>query len=187
MNEVEPAPAGGKRKITLWPSILMLALLFGFWVFLYNDILRVLFGFGVNLFSAVCLICFLCQVVLLRLKKSVFFLIPVLLIATTGLLLFPRVPAVTGPVGRSLYHSRDHLEFFIYDVRHHIKAEARKNGYKYKEWTLGRFSAVSYQIVYDVSDWIHSEDNTEKGGCYTSVFGLGDHFYFVRDECEGFL
>src|SRR5208283_439670 len=129
-----------------------------------------------NLFSAVCLICFLCQVVLLRLKKSVFFLIPVLLIATTGLLFLPRVPAVTGPVERWLSHSRDHVEFFIYNLRHHIKAEVRKNGYRYKEWGLEKFSGTGYEIIYDAADRIRYEDNTESGGCYTSVLGLGDHF-----------
>ncbi len=187
MNEVDPAPAGRERHITLWPSIVMLGLLCGFWVFLYNDILWSLFVFGLNLFSAVCLIYFLCQVVLLRLKKSVFFLIPVLLIATTGLLLFPRVPAVTGPVERSLSHSRDHVEFFIYNLRHHIKTEVRKNGYRYKRWTLEKFSGTGYEIVYDAADRTVDEDDTESGGCYTSVLSLGDHFYFVRGECPGLL
>jgi hypothetical protein len=187
MTEVEPAPAGRKKRITLWPSIVMLALLFGFWMFLYNDILWPLFVFGLNLFSAVCLVCFLCQVVLRRLKKSPFFLIPVLLIATTGLLLFPWVPAVTRPVERSLYHSRDHAEFFIYNLRHHIKAEARKNGYRYKRWTLEKFSGTSYQIIYDAADMTVDEDDTESGGCYTSVLSLGDHFYFHRGECPGLL
>jgi hypothetical protein len=188
MTEVESAPAASKKRhITLWPLIVMLALLFGFWVFLYNDILRFLFALGLNLFSAVWLICFLYQVVLLRPKKSVFFLIPVLLIATTGLLFFPRVVAVTWPVERSLFHSRDHVEFFICNLRHHLKAEVRKNGYRYKKWTLEKFSGTSYQIIYDAADKIANEDDTESGGCYTSVFGLGNHFYFVRGECHGFF
>ena len=126
MTEVESVAVVSRKKDHFVALDCHAALLFGFWVFLYNDILWSFFVFGLNLFSAVCLICFLCQVVLLRLKKSVFFLIPVLLIATTGLLLFPRVLAVTGPVERSLSHSRDHVEFFIYNLRHHIKAEVRK-------------------------------------------------------------
>lgn len=120
-------------------------------------------------------------------KKCLSFLIPVLLAATTGSLFVSLWP-VAGPIRRSLFYSRDYVEFLMYDVRHHIKAEVRRNGYKHKKWTVRKhYSETSYQVVYDPTDKIVKEDDTDGGGCYTTVFSLGDHFYFVRGECPGIL
>ena len=51
MNEVGSAPvASKKRNITLWPSIVTVVLIFGSWVFLYNDIVWFLLWVGINFF-----------------------------------------------------------------------------------------------------------------------------------------
>jgi hypothetical protein len=188
MNEVESSPAVSrkKRSITLWPSIVMLSLLLGSWVFFYNDVALIFFAFGLNLFAAVCLICFLYQMVRLRPKKSAYFLIPVLLLASTGFMLIPRVAAM-WPIRKSFFYSRDYVEFLVYDARHHIEAEVRQNGYRYKEWHLPKHSGTYYQIVYDVTDATARRDGIEGGGCTDWVTWVGGYFYFVRVECPGIL
>ncbi len=184
MNEVDPAPAATKRRITLWPSIVMLVFFSGLWVLQYSDVIGVLFALVINFFSVICIIGFLCLIFLRRPKKSVFYLIPVLVAATTGWLIIPRV-AVIRPVQRSFFDSRDYVEFLMYDAKYHVREDARRNGYKYKEWTLPKNSGTSYQIIYDAKGRIAWKDETEGGGCYETVLNLGDHFYFDRGECPG--
>ena len=44
MIEVESTPATSKRRnIVFWPSFVMLVMVFGFWVFLYDDYAALLF------------------------------------------------------------------------------------------------------------------------------------------------
>ena len=182
MIETESAPANSKRRtILLWPSFVMLPLLFGLWVFLYDDIRSLLLWLIINFFAVVCLISFVCLIVLRRLRKSLSFFIPVLL-AVTIVWSFIPVSAVR-PISTPFQHSRDYVEFLIYDAKHHIRAEARQNRYAYKEWHLNKRSSVDYQIVYDTTGKTLREANTEEGGCYSAVFTLGEHFYFVRGIC----
>ena len=184
MNQVEPAPAGRKRKVTLWPSIVMLVLFSGVWVLQYNDVIGVLFMLVINFFSVICIICFLCLIYLRRPKKSLFYLIPVLVAATTGWLIIPRV-AVIRPVQRAFVDSRDYVEFLMYDAKYHVKEDVRRNGYKYKEWTLPKNSGTFYQIIYDATGRIAQKNDTEGGSCYDTVLNLGEHFYFYRVDCPG--
>ena len=120
-------------------------------------------------------------IVLLRLRKSLSFLIPILLAASMGWWFIP-VPAMR-PISTPFHYSRDYVEFLIYDARHHIKAEVRNTKPEYKEWQLHKRSGIDYQIVHDTTGKTLREADTEKGGCYSAVFSLGDHFYFVRGIC----
>jgi len=90
------------------------------------------------------------------------------------------------PMLKAFCDSRDYVEFLAYDARHHIKAEVRNTRPEFKEWHLYKNSATDFQIVYDVTDKTLKEDGVEEGGCYSKVFSLGGHFYFVRGECIGF-
>ena len=54
------------------------------------------------------------------------------------------------PIDRVLVGSRDHVEFLIYEARHHIKAQVRSTAVRYKEWQL----YGNHYIVYDVTDAI---------------------------------
>lgn len=191
MNEVESvAAASRKREFMLWPSIVQLVLLFWSWIFIYHDIVWFLLVLVMDLFFAVCLICFLYQVVLRRLRRSLSFLTPVLLAVLTGFLfILPIAPVaepmitVGAPARAALFHSRDYVEFLMYNARHNIKAEVRQSGCRYKKWILLKHSGTSYQIIYDAADKIVEEDDTERGGCYISVDRVGEHFYFLRGEC----
>ena len=99
MIEVESAPVTTKkRNIVLWPSIVMLTLVCGFWVFLYDDIPRLLLCLSIHFFAAICLICFICLIVLRRLRKSLSFLIPILLAGSMGWWFIP-TPAMS-PISR---------------------------------------------------------------------------------------
>jgi hypothetical protein len=182
MIEAESAPATSKkRNVVFWPSAVMLVMVFGFWVFLFDDLCWLLLWLIIEFFSVICLISFVSLIVLRRLRKSLSFFIPLLLAATMGQLFIP-VPAMR-PISTPLYYSRDYVEFLIYDAKHHIRAEAQQNRYEYKEWQLHKHSAIDYHIVYDTTGKTLREADTEQGGCYSAVFSLGDHFYFVRGMC----
>ena len=186
MIEVESAPiTTKKRNIVLWPSIVMLTLVCGFWVFLYDDIPRLLLCLSIHFFAAICLICFICLIVLRRLRKSLSFLIPILLAGSMGWWFIP-TPAMS-PISRGFSDSRDYVKFLAYNARHHIKAEVRNTRPDYKIWGLYKHSGTAYTIVYDVTDKTLRKDRTEQGGCYSDVSSLGEHFYFVRGICQGFF
>jgi len=175
-----------KRNIVLWPFIVVLTMALGFWVFLYDDILIILLWVGIQFFAAICFICFIYLIRLRRLRRSLSFLIPALLAAAVAWLLILPLANVMLPIRASLDHSRDYVEFLIYDARHCIRAEARQNKYGYKVWHLHKNSSTAYSIVYDATDEALMENHAEREACYSVVFSLGDHFYFVRGECIGF-
>jgi len=186
MIEVESTPATSKRRnVVFWPSVVMLVMVLGSWVFLYDDRFALLLWLAIHLFAVICLISFVCLIVLRRLGKSLSFLIPILLAASMGWWFIP-VPAMT-PITKAFAYSRDYVEFLIYDARHHIKAEVRNTKPKYREWPLYKPSGTYFSIVYDITDKTLKEDGTEQGGCYSTVFSLGEHFYFVRAMCPGIL
>lgn len=173
MNEVESSPVPAKRKgIVLWPSIVTLVPILGGWFLLYHDFLGALLWLTAFFFSVICLLCSLLMVILRRPKRPVSFLIPVLLFTVSAL---------------GARDSRDYVEFLIYDAHHHIKAEVRQNGCKYKEWPLQKHSGTYYVIVYDATDAIARRDGVENGGCHELVHGVGGHFYFFRGVCPGIL
>ena len=185
MIEAESAPANSKKRtIMLWPSLVMLASVFGFWVFLYDDLIWALFWLAIYLFALICLISFVCLIVLRRFRKSLSFFLPILLASVIGMWLIP-VPAMR-PLSEAFAHSRGYVEFLIYDARHHIRAEVRNTRPEFKEWRLHKNSLADYRIVYDATDKTLKEDGIEEGGCYSDVFSLGKHFYFVRGICVGF-
>jgi hypothetical protein len=187
MIEVESAPVTTKkRNIVLWPSIVLLAMVFGFWVFLYDDPPGLLLLVGIQFFAAICFICFICLIVLRGLRKSLSFLFPALLAAAVAWGLILPMVKVMLPIRTSFMDSRDYVEFLVYNARHQIKAEAQQNRYRYKVWHLYKHSTTAYSIVYDATDETLMENNDKHGACYSEVFSLGDHFYFVRGECIGF-
>jgi hypothetical protein len=186
MIEVESVPATCKRRnIVFWPSVVMLVMVLGSWVFLYDDRFALLLWLAIHLFAVICLISFVCLIVLRRPGKSLSFLIPILLAASMGWWFIP-VRAMT-PITNAFAYSRDYVEFLIYDARHHIKAEVRNTRPERREWHLYKHSATDFYIVYDITDKTLKEDGTEQGGCYSVVFSLGEHFYFVRGICPGIL
>ena len=185
MTEVESAPASTKKRtIMLWPSVVALALLFAFWVFFYDDELSVLFWLGLQFFGAISLVWLVCLIVLERVRKSLSFFIPILLAASMGW--WPVTETVTRPILTAFRDSRNYVEFLIYDAKHHIRAEARQNRYGYRVWHLCKHSASGHDIVYDASDETLMQNNVEEDNCYSVVFSLGEHFYFVTEGCVGF-
>ena len=180
MNEVESTSAGSKKRgISLWPSIVMFALGLGLWVFVYDDFVVLCLWVISFFFSAACLVCFLVLMILRRPKRSLSFLIPIFLYFATGLA--PPIPVfgwIMGPIDNLLGGSRNHVEFVIYEARHHIKAEVRQNGYRYKEWQLNG----TIFIVYDVTDAVIRK-NDIKGGCNGWVSKVDEHFYFWDTDC----
>ena len=183
MDEAESLPpATKKKKLTLWPSIVVLALLCAWWVFFYWDIFSLLLLIVMWFFSAGWLIYFLVLMLLRRPRKALSFLIPALAVALTTLPVGPMEPAAL-PIARSLVQSRQYVEFLIYDARHHVKAEVRKNGYAYRKWALLKGSIVAYEIVYDATDGILKKDMTGNDGCFTTVYRVGGHFYMVAEIC----
>lgn len=184
MIEVESTLATSRKRTTmLWPSFVMLVMVFGFWVFFYDDLFWTLFWLVIHLFAVICLVSFVCLIVVRRLRKSLSFLIPIVFAASMGWWFVP-VPAMES-IGKVFAYSRDYVEFLIYDAKHHIRVEARQNRYEHKEWQLHKRSGTDYQIVYDTTGKTLREADTEQGGCYSAVFSLGDHFYFVRGMCPG--
>jgi hypothetical protein len=177
-----------KNAIVLWPSLAMLALCLGLWVFLYNDGAAFLLLLACFLFSVACFVYSLVLAVLDRTKRSLSFIPPVLLYVATGFAPpLPGMTEITDPIRIALVDSRDHVEFLVYDVQHHIKVEVRQNGYKYKEWRLQKHSGKSFYIVYDVTDAIAGRDGMEGGGCVDLVLKVEEHFYFLRVVCLGFF
>jgi len=187
MIEAESAPASSKKRtIMFWPSVVMMALVFGFWVFLYDDVFWTLFYLVIHLFALICLISFVCLIVFGRLRKSLSFFVPILLGATMGWWFIPVPLPPLYSMLKAFSHSRGYVEFLIYDARHHIKSEVRNSRPELKEWHLHKNSTSDFQIVYDVTDKTLKEDGIEEGGCYSEVYSLGGHFYFVRGICIGF-
>ncbi len=185
MIEVESAPAASKKRtMVFWPSIVALALLFASWVFFYDDELSILLWVGIQFFGAISLVWFVCLIVLRRLNRSVSFLIPIVLAASMGWWSVS-TPAMK-PIATAFAYSRHYVEFLVYDARHHIRAEARQNRYGYKIWRLYKHSASSYDIVYDALDETLTQNDAEEDSCYSVVFSLGEHFYFVTGGCVGF-
>ena len=185
MIEVGSAPASTKKRtIMLWPSVVALVMVLGLWGFLYHDSLFTLFWLAIHLFAIICVISFVCLLVLRRLRKSLSFLIPLVLAASTGWWFIP-VPAMV-PITNVFAYSRDYVEFLIYDARHHIRAEVRTTKPQYEKWHLHKHSLVGFEIVYDAKDKTLREAGPEQNGCFVQVFSLGHHFYFVRDICVGF-
>jgi len=190
MIEAESSPATSeRRKISPWPSIVLLFLVAGVWVFLFDDFLMTLFVLGIAFLLAICLICGLVLVILRKLKRSFSFLIPVVLVAGWLFIL-----AIT-PVARTAFvdavsYSRSYVDFVIYAAKHHIKAEVRQNGYKYKRWHLRTDLWDDYYIVFDGTDGIVKKDRTRlyddpmaDPGCSIRVFSVGNHFYLVKEGC----
>lgn len=180
MNEIEPVlEVSRKSRLSrwlpivalLWPSIVMLLPVLGYWVYFYDDVPPLLLFLLALFFSVICFICFLIFIVMKKWKMSLSFLIPLLLAATT--------------ISRLFIESRDYAEFRVYDARHHIKAEVRQQGYRYKEWPLDTHDGYYHRIVYDVTDEIGKKDGIDNDGCYDSVFKVGEHFYFYSTVCSG--
>lgn len=189
MNDTTSAPTSPERgKITSWPSIVMLLLLFGIWFFIFSDIVF-LFLVGVIIFLAICLLYFVVLVAFRELKSSVSFLIPVVLIAVSASILLLITPVTRSALRQAMFHSRNHVDFLIYAIMHHIKADVRQNGYKYKRWHLRTDLWQTWYIVFDVTDEIVKKDNTlydnpmASPDCRIRVFSVHDHFYLVEEGC----
>jgi len=174
MDEAESSPSAFRRKkLTLWPSIVVLASFFAWWVFFYWDIFSFLLLIAMLCFSAAWLIYFLVLMLRRRPRKALSFLIPALAAFALPLLF------AAGP----LVQSRHYVEFLMYDARYHIKAEVRKNGYTYERWPLPKGSMIRYEIVYDATDGILRKDMINDGVCFTKVFRVGEHFYIFAESC----
>ena len=190
MNEPESNPAlSTGRGFCLWPTIAMLALSFVHWLLLYHFVAHFLLVLAGFFFSAACLVCSLVLVVLRKPKKALSFLIPVLLGVAIGPVPVPVriVGHIIAPIRAVCDHSRDRVEFLIYDARHHIKAEVRQNGYKYKKWDLFESFTTDYYIVYDVTDAVVRRNGVREGICTDWVNRVDGHFYFLRVEYPGTL
>ena len=186
MIEVEPAPATSKkRKISPWPSIVLLFLVAGVWVFLFDDFLMPLCVIGIAFLLAIYLICCLVLVILRKLKRSLSFLIPVVLVG--GWLFILAITPVAGTAfADAVSYSRNYVDFVIYAAKHHIKADVRQNGHKYKRWHLRTDLWDDCYIVFDVTDGVLNKDRTrlyDDPGCSVRVFSVGNHFYLVREGC----
>ena len=190
MIEVESTPATSKkRKISPWPSIVLLFLVAGVWVFLFHDFLMPLFVIGIALFLAICLICCLVLLILRKLKRSFSFLISVVMVAG-WLFILAIAPAARTAFADAVSYSRNYVDFVIYAAKHHIKADVRQNGYKYKRWHLRTDLWDDYYIVFDGTDGIVKKDGTRlyddpmaDPGCSVRVFSVGNHFYLVKEGC----
>lgn len=174
MSAVELPDTGKKKKVLLWPSVTMLVLLLGSWVFEYRNALS---GFLVLMWLCFTVVCVVRIPVLLVLRtpwRSVSFLVPVLLVAA----------ALFSP----FFYARHYVEFRVYDFQHHIREQVRRNGWTYHEWHLNKHTInTDYSIVYDASDAIAGKDGVESGDCTDFVTPVGGHFYFHEEQCPGVL
>ncbi len=178
MNEDEAgAEATEKKRIPLWPSVVMLIMMFVYWFFIYNNFFLLMIAIVMTFYWFSCLLACPCMLAF-GLRYSICVLIPVLLPVISGLVFIPLsfVMTVTTPIRKTLFHSRDYVEFFIYDRCHHIKAQVRKSGYRYQEWEGELYQDYGYEIVYDPTDKTAAEPVQEN----LSVLRIGDHFYFIR-------
>ena len=128
MNEDEAgAEATEKKRIPLWPSVVMLIMMFVYWFFIYNNFFLLMIAIVMTFYWFSCLLACPCMLAF-GLRYSICVLIPVLLPVISGLVFIPLsfVMTVTTPIRKTLFHSRDYVEFFIYDRCHHIKDRCAK-------------------------------------------------------------
>lgn len=184
MNDTETKLAVAKKvMITLWPTILMMSIIFENWLYLYDGLAVFLTGLMINAMAVIFIGYSIYLFMRRKPKRAMCFLIPVLIAALLGTLLISPLREITMPLRRIYHHSHHYVEFLKYDKKYNIRKYVAENKPDYKEWSLVNRGIFMRSIVYDKNDELIKKDSTEDNICHYSVFRLGEHFYMFETFC----
>jgi hypothetical protein len=172
------------KGFTLWPTVVMLSFFLEEWVFFYCDfdfIGFVLFVILMFIFPAVCLIWALVLLIRKKLKSSLSFLAPALLI---GFLFSPW----SNPVRDIFTYSRHYVEFQIQKRFYFPEMNDPDKLPPCKEWLVKENHNISkFTIVYDLNDSLDEREKRKKAESNDPDWGysitrVGRHFYMLYES-----
>ena len=160
---------------SLWPSIFaMFLFLAGLLIYSnYSD----LFFYLMLIYFPIVGICSVANLLFFRLKKSISYGIPVILIS---IVVFSdlRIPIV-----EKVLNTRHHIQFFLGKSKYESEVKRLKeSGVFYKEWLWGTQGGTQYYLIYDESDK-SAVLKPEEPPCSETILKLEIHFYVRRDFC----
>jgi hypothetical protein len=168
-NQLKPS------SYSLWPSIFATFLfLAGLLIYSnYSD----LFLYLLFIFFPIAGIFSVANLLFFRLKKSISYGIPVMLMSIAFF------SDLRIPIAEGIVNTRHRIQFFFGKSNYESEVQKLKeSGVFYKEWLWGSQGGTQYYLIYDESDK-SAVLKPEEPPCSETILKLKIHFYVRRNFC----